>query len=329
MRRPPPPPVHVVTTVGPSFSSPAKFRAAARLGGVIFRVNGAHGTVEEIEELVRRVGRSVAGARILLDLPGRKVRLRGIPRPIPIRRGVPVRLSAGQFSHPRVLRALRRGQEVVANDGRLRMVVRSVASGSVLLRPEDDGSLVVNKGIHVGDAVAALPLLTPRDEALLDRLAGPPVRYVGLSFVCSSHDVATARRRLGPAARRIEIVPKIETAPALAHLDEILSISETVMLDRGDLSSEIGLLNLPEAQEKVLARTVAFRRRLIVATQLLRTMESAPIPLIAELTEIHRLLERGVFALQLSEETAVGKHPLKCIRLVMEMARRIAPAGRA
>lgn len=321
------PPVTVVVTMGPSVSRACVLKAASALGHIIFRVNGAWGSIEEIGRKFASVRKHLPDVETLLDLPGRKIRFSNLRRPLRVSAGRAVALAANQFTYPDLCGMMRAGDRVITNDGVLHLEVVKAGRRRLVLMPESDGTLYSGKGVHVGDCLERLPLFSGRDELLLTMVPRWSPSHVALSFIASGADVDLARTELSRIGKQVELVPKIETAEAVRNLKEILARVTTVLVDRGDLASEIGLENLPAAQDTILRACQRSSVNVIVATQLLKSMQRQRIPLIAELTELYRLLDTGVYGLQLSEETAVGRHPIECIRLIMDMSRRLTRAG--
>lgn len=318
------PPVLIVATIGPALTPPGRMEKLERAAGIIWRLNAAHGSAESLENTMAGLKKRLPQAQILLDLPGRKIRLTRLDRPLNLQAGQKFSLPSQCFNFPQITRRMSRGEILIANDGTLRLKVLAAGRERLNLEALTDGRLIANRGVHASSVIEKMPVFSERDRELVKRMRGWPVNFAGLSFVTSADDIKEAQRLLGSG---ITVLPKIETPQALSRLLEIFQLAETFILDRGDLASQIGLENLPDAQDQILIAARRNQKKIIVATQLLKSMENQPIPVIAELTEINRLLKAGVYGLQLSEETAIGRYPLECVELIAGMSRRIAHAA--
>ena len=146
------------------------------------------------------------------------------------------------------------------------------------------------------------------------------VTYLSLSYVRNLADIEQAYALLKEKKNsQVRIIAKVETASAMENLDEILQAVPSVNVDRGDLSTDIGVIEVSDAQDKVVKAALAANRRVFLATQFLKNMEIHNIPLISEVTALHDAIKNGISGIQLSEETAVGKYPIECVKLVFDV----------
>lgn len=293
-------------------------QALVSRGVTIFRVNGAHVRPHELARYANRVRDAVGRrARLLVDLPGNKIRTAGLAQPIRVERGQRLQLYADQFNYPQFLALLQPGDELLAADSLLHFEVLTAGADSIVVRSASDGFLPDNKGVHLARAHPDLPFLFERDVALLAAAVEHDFDLVGLSFVRRPDDVEMVRRLLG--GREPGLVVKIETRQALEHLDEILERAEMFLIDRGDLSCDVGVEQVAFHQRRVVRAARARGRRIFLATQFLQSMVSHNIPLIAEACGVAEAIEMGVDGIQLADETAIGQYPLEAVDAVVRI----------
>lgn len=319
----------LVCTIGPASRDAQTVRAMVRSGMTVARVNGAHGSLQDVQKMLQTLKQHLEGTdvKILLDMPGNKIRLT-IARAVTLEAGESYRLAASDLTIPAVIRHLKRGDLLTTNDGLLTLEVTEVASpDAFVVRSVQQGILHPGKGLHVRGIHAALPFDSTRDEELMDLAHRMGVHWVGVSFVRSPEHVHRIQAVL--ADSHLLPVVKIETAEALEHLDEILRWADVVMLDRGDLSTEVPPEQVPICQKEVIAKVRSARKKIIVATQFLYSMTTSNRPLISEISDIANAVWDGADWLMLSEETAVGRYPLaavetlsRCIDHAAEYRRR-------
>lgn len=314
----------VIVTLGPAILNKDNLKRIDAAGNCIFRINGAHTEVQDIKKIADTVRSILPKARLLVDLPGNKVRTAHLSDPIRLRKGELFDLHPFQLNFPDFHRFLKKGDIILANDSIYRFRVESVSGAAIKLFSYCDGELLSNKGLHLPGAYRHLPFLLTKDRGLLTEISSCGIDYTALSYVRSAKDIKEAQafiRKQGGEATRI--IVKIETAEAVKNLADILKSADTILLDRGDLSADIGMLHLPSAQERILSAARKKGIRVYLATQFLKGMLHSPIPLIAETLDLYNTIRRGIDGVQLSEETAVGEYPCECIEMIFDMFRQV------
>jgi pyruvate kinase len=296
-------------------------------GVTIMRLNGAHVLQDQIPKAVALI-RECCGrdARVLLDLPGNKIRTSGLLESVSVKNGERFELEAKNFNVESFVRHLKEGDVVVSSDGQLKMVVETLVSDRVSFVSLCDGELLNNKGIHLERGrLADTPFLFERDRALLAAGVAVGIDYVGFSFVRTAENAREACRLLEGTG--VAPILKIETREATEPdaLDAILATTDRFLIDRGDLASEVGVLQFPSVFNRTLEKAVAGGRQVFVATQLFASMCDHNLPYLSEVIEFHRLAHSGIVGIQLSEEIAVGKHPVEVLRLIAALTEE-APA---
>lgn len=308
----------IILTTGPSFLHGGIIKKMHKKR-YIYRINGSHGTLKDLEYTIEEVRKQVKNAEILIDLPGNKIRTANLLDNIQLVQGKPFFLKYEQTNFPDVYRYLKKGDAVYAADGAFTFEISEIKDGYIKLMSHSDGELSNNKGIHVRGLNAKLPFLFEKDVEIIKLINKYKIRYVGLSFVRNVSDVEEARSKIKSA----EIICKIETRQAVDNLGKILNKVENVLIDRGDLSADVGLANIAYFQRFIIERALLKNKRVFLATQFLKSMETQPIPSIAEVIDLTHTLKNGVHGIQLSEEMAIGKYPQRCLDLIHEIEKSI------
>ena len=310
----------IIATLGPASSSEAAIRDLFVAGADVFRLNFSHGILEEhrarleiIRRLEKQTGRPVAA---LLDLQGPKLRIgRFKPGSARLREGSTFRLDLDEapgderrapLPHREVFAALRPGVELLLDDGRIRLVVKTSGANFAETLVKVGGSLSSNKGVNVPDVVLPLSPFTDKDERDLRAGLELGIDWVAPSFIQRPQDVLELRRRLDG---RAAIMVKLEKPAAVERLEEIVDLADAVMVARGDLGVELPPERVPSVQKSIVRECRAAGRPVVVATQMLESMIEAPVPTRAEASDVASAVYDGVDAVMLSGETAVGKIP--------------------
>ena len=324
----------IVATLGPASSAPPMVLELARGGVDVFRLNfshGAHQTHADALAAVRaaetEIGRPLAA---LADLQGPKFRLGDFREgSIAIAAGQRLRLDLDptpgdarrvELPHPEVFKILATGVSVVLDDGKTRLKVVSAGDGYADCEVMSGDRLSNHKGLAVPGVTIPVPALTDKDRADLEFALRIGVDWVALSFVQHAADMADLRRLVNG---RAAILAKIEKPAGLRNLEEILDVSDGVMVARGDLGVELAPQEVPVAQKTIVR---AARRRgvpVIIATQMLESMTSNPSPTRAEASDVAGGVYEGADALMLSAESAVGAWPRETVAMMDAIIRRV------
>lgn len=324
----------IVATVGPASRSATELKALVQAGVDVFRINGAYENVESHAKtiaLMRKVAhqqkRHVA---ILLDLPGPKFRLGKLTQTtMKLKAGQEVTLACGASVQrgdripipvSNLQRSLKPGNTVFINDGIVELKVLKVTGREVHCRVKAGGEIRSGKGLNLPRVPLKVPSLTTRDRKLAKLAVREGLDYVGLSFVRSAGNVKALRRILRSNSRHIGIVAKIEKPEALDELDEIIKVSDAVMVARGDLGIEMPFDQIPLIQRHILRKCLAAGKPTITATQMLESMVKSSRPTRAEATDVAQAVWEGTDAVMLSEETSVGINPAKAVRAMAHIA---------
>ncbi len=324
----------IVATLGPASDSPSTIRELILAGVDVFRLNASYGTHEEHAARVRNIRTLASGlgshTGILLDLQGPKIRLgkfqggeamlqRGARFTITVEAVVGNKEGAST-TYKNLVRAVQQGARVLLADGAVELRVLSTSQTSVNCEVVSGGVIGDNRGINLPGVRVSAPSLTEKDIGDLEFGIDQGVDFVALSFVRTASDVQHLRQHLGRLGCRLPVVSKIEKPEAWTHLDEILQVSDGVMVARGDLGVETALEKVPTMQKTIIDKA---RRRgcfVITATQMLESMVEHPAPTRAEVSDVANAIYDGTDALMLSAETARGKYPAESVRMMNSIA---------
>ena len=317
----------IVCTIGPSSSSPQVLRAMIQAGMDVGRLNFSHGDAEahrqaaaNVREAAEAVGRPVA---LLGDLQGPKIRTGAVEGTFQrLVRGRSVALVAHhtetpddiEVSHVELVQALRVGDHVLLDDGRIELAVRSVDDGRAEASIVRGGLLGERKGISVPGRALPLPALTEKDVHDLKLAVELEVDYVALSFVRRPEDVLMCQQHITGHNRNIPVIAKLEKLEAIRNLDRILEVADAVMVARGDLGVELKLGELPAVQKDVIDRANRAGVPVITATEMLESMVTSNRPTRAEASDVANAIWDGTDAVMLSQETSIGAHPVEAVR---------------
>ncbi len=324
----------IVATLGPASSTPEVLSRLFLAGADVFRLNFSHGTHEDhfsriqmIRALEEYHGRPIG---ILADVQGPKLRVGKFQAGrVVLQTGQPFRLDLSsvpgdrdrvQLPHPEIIEAAGIGTSLLLDDGKLRLRVEHVRGDHLMCSVVTGGALSDRKGVNVPDVALGIPALTKKDRVDLDFALQHGIDYVGLSFVQRAEDVAEAKEI---AAGRAWIMTKMEKPQALDNLDEILALSDAVMVARGDLGVELPPEEVPLAQKRIVRAARERGLPVVVATQMLESMISAPAPTRAEASDVATAVFDGADAVMLSAETAAGQYPYEAVNIMDRIVERV------
>ena len=326
----------VVCTLGPASSSPAVVRQLVDRGMSMARINMSHGSRESHRTAIERV-RAAADAAghpvpILVDLAGPKIRVGELDAPVDLQTGERVILVAGEnagdgeipTTHEHLAEDLAAGDPIMLDDGLLELRTVEAADGRVTAEVVKGGRLKSRKGINIPHADVQAPSLTEKDLSDLDFALEMGVEYISLSFVRRPSDVADLKERVDGRAL---VVAKIEKAQALAAIEDILQVTDAVMVARGDLGVELPYERVPMAQKRIIQLSNYYARPVITATQMLESMISSPRPTRAEASDVANAILDGTDAVMLSGETAVGEFPVDALGAMVRIASELEASG--
>jgi len=309
-----------------------------RAGMDVARLNFSHAArsdhAQTIALLRKASGRQQKPIAVLADLQGPKIRtgkLRG-GQPVELRAGRPFVIATGDFpgdatrvgtTFKQLPHVVRRGDRILLSDGLIELRVERARGTEVTCEVLNGGLLGEHKGINLPGVPLRVPALTPKDHEDLAFALRHGANYIAVSFVRRPQDVLEARAAIRRYKKETPIIAKLEKPEAVENLDEILRVSDGVMVARGDLGVEMSPERVPVVQKQIIARARELRRPVITATQMLESMTENPRPTRAEASDVANAIFDGSDALMLSAETAIGRYPVESVKM---MARIIEEA---
>ncbi len=326
--------VKVVATLGPASDSYAQIRRLHEVGADVFRLNMSHGSHAEIaakHKIIRQVEADLESTIcILADLQGPKLRV-GVfaSGREELVAGARFRLDLDPaegderrvcLPHPEIFAALREGATLLVNDGKIRLRVLSCGGDFAECEVITGGVISDRKGVNVPDVELPLAALSQKDRADLEFACALGVDWLALSFVQRPGDVEEARAL---AQGRAALLSKIEKPSAVDRFDEILAVSDGIMVARGDLGVELPIQAVPPIQKRLVRRCRAAAKPVIVATQMLESMIESPMPTRAEVSDVATAIYEGTDAVMLSAESAAGRYPVEAVQTMDRVATEV------
>lgn len=324
----------IVATLGPATDDKATIRALCEAGADVFRLNFSHGSHADhqrrfqiIREIEADMGKPIG---VLLDLQGPKLRvasfadgavelMAGQNFRLDLQASEPGHQSRVGMPHPEIFAALKDGSELLLDDGKLRLKVLHCGPDYVDTQVLVGGRLSNRKGVNVPSVILPISALTEKDRIDLQYGLSLGVDWVALSFVQRPEDIAELRQLLKGQAG---IVAKLEKPAAIDALEEIVALTDAVMVARGDLGVEMPAEQVPSIQRQIIRACRKSGRPVIVATQMLESMISSPVPTRAEASDVATAIYEGADAVMLSAESASGQYPLQAVQMMEKIIRQ-------
>ncbi len=323
--------VKIVATLGPASAAPEMVERLVLAGVDVFRINMSHSTHETARtyaETIRAVSEKHRHAvGVLCDLQGPKFRLGEFHGGrVFVNDGAtfvfdldtaPGSASRVYLPHPQIFDAVTQGDMLLLDDGKIRMRVKEAGNGRIEAEVVTGGALASRKGISLPDTLLPVSALTEKDHADLDCALEIGADWIALSFVQRAQDVLEAKKIIGD---RAAIIVKIEKPSAIDDLDAIVVAGDAFMVARGDLGVEMPVERVPGLQKQITRKARAAGKPVVVATQMLESMISSPMPTRAEVSDVAAAVFDGADAVMLSAELAVGQYPVEAIQMMDRVA---------
>jgi len=324
----------IVATMGPATADVKTLEAMYNEGLDICRINFSHGdyeavlnTVNNIRELNKKLNRHVG---ILADLQGPKLRI-GVIKDnlVQLENGKEIRITTKEkegdaeeiyITYPQFPQDVKAGELVLIDDGKIHLrVIETNGKDRVRCTILSGGPLSSKKGVNLPNTKISLPCLTPKDLRDLDFALEHDFDWIGLSFVRSVTDIVELKEIIKNKGKRARVIAKIEKPEAINEIDNIIDVTDGIMVARGDLGVELPMERVPLIQKMLVQKCIEMSKPVIIATQMMESMITSYTPTRAEVNDVANAVMDGADAVMLSAETSVGKYPVK----VIEMMRRI------
>jgi pyruvate kinase len=327
--------VKILATLGPASSEENQIEDLFKAGADVFRINMSHASHDLMRTLIKRIrnveeklGRPIG---ILVDLQGPKLRVGTFRNSKEtLENGATFTFdtksdegnkSRVNLPHPEIFEAVREGHALLIDDGKIRLrCTETDGKTEIVTKVEVGGAISNKKGVSLPDSTLPLGALTDKDRTDLEAALEADADWIALSFIQRPEDVAEVRKiARGQAA----IISKIEKPQAVERIDEILEISDAIMVARGDLGVEMPLESVPGIQKRLTRAARKAGKPVVVATQMLESMISAPVPTRAEVSDVATAVFEGADAIMLSAESAAGDHPVEAVQTMDKIAQQV------
>lgn len=324
----------IIATLGPGRSSEEDIAELIEAGADVFRLNFSHGVHDDhrrrydiIRGLEAKVGRPIG---ILMDLQGPKLRVGKFENgSIQLKKGQPFRLvleevqgneTVATLPHPEIFAALRPEMDLLLDDGKIRLRVDKAGKDFAETEVVTGGKLSNNKGVNVPSAILELSAMTAKDRIDLEVGLDMGVDWIALSFVQRPSDLEEIKKIVNG---RAGVMAKLEKPSAIEHLHGIVELADAIMVARGDLGVELPPEDVPVQQKRIINACRIAGKPVVVATQMLESMITAPTPTRAEASDVATAIYDGSDAVMLSAETAVGEYPVESITIMDRIINRV------
>ncbi|HWV53270.1 pyruvate kinase [Pseudorhodoplanes sp.] len=324
----------IVATLGPASSDRVMIRRLFEAGADVFRINMSHTSHERMRELVAMIrsvekesGRPIG---ILVDLQGPKLRLGTFDGgSVVVKKGdsfvldsdvAPGDAARVYLPHPEILQAAQPGQTLLLDDGKVRLRCTASEPGRLSTQVEVGGKLSDRKGVSLPETTLPFSALAPKDRSDLEAALDAGIDWLALSFIQRPEDIAEAKKI---TRGRAMVMAKIEKPQAVTRLDEIMEASDALMVARGDLGVELPLEKVPGIQKQITRAARRAGKPVIVATQMLESMITSPVPTRAEVSDVSVAVFEGADAIMLSAESAAGQYPVEAVATMNRIAEEV------
>lgn len=324
----------IIATVGPATSSDQMLKKLSELGLNIVRLNFSHGDFPEHQEKVDAINRvrktSTKRIAILQDLSGPKIRTGELSaQTVTLKPGKTLTLTIDTIvgdeermtvSYKKLPQDIKVGNRILLNDGKIELLVTKKNATDITTKIIHGGEMRSRRGVNLPDTKLSIPALTAKDRKDVTFGIKNKVDFIALSFVQGPDDILDLKKILKKAKSHALVIAKIETTEAIKNIDEIIEVSDAIMVARGDLAVEVGPQKVPKLQKQIISKCNRAGKPVIVATQMLESMTRNPVPTRAEVSDVSNAIFDGADAVMLSEETAVGAYPEKVVAMMKEIA---------
>lgn len=323
----------ILATVGPSSDKIEILEGLIKAGVNVFRLNFSHGTHEYHSQTLANIRQASLNVGIkvgvLQDICGPKVRVGKLNEDFSLKTGDSLTFVKGIIegektgensyklciNQPQILDMLKVDEYIYLYDGNIRARVVSIGD-EIVTQVENDGKLSSNKGVNFPNTIINIEVITPKDEKDLLWGVQNGVDFVAISFVQNANDIKKAKKILDAHKSRAQVFAKIEKFDAVENIDEILEVSDGLMVARGDLGIEVPYYKVPSIQKKIIRKANAASKPVITATQMLLSMAQNEMATRAEISDVANAVLDGTDAVMLSEESAIGKNPIHVVEVM-------------
>lgn len=323
----------IICTIGPSSSNLSTLKQMEKAGMNMARINMSHGDYNFYKKIVSYVNK-LNNVKVMTDTKGPEIRVGVLPKPLTIEEGSIVTIKTKCFAKPKqantfyvydstkkynMAKDLKKGNKILVDDGKLHLVTTSVDvnKGVIKAKALNTHTIVTNKRINLPDSSYSMPFLSLQDKQSIINSIKLKADYIALSFVNTAKDVNDVRKILkANHSSKIKLIAKIETQQALDNIKSIIKAADGIMIARGDLALETPYYEIPSHEIKIIMLCQKAGKPVIVATQMLDSLEKNIQPTRAEVTDVFMAVALGADATMLSGETASGLYPVNAVKVM-------------
>ena len=324
----------IIATIGPATSSKVMLKKIIGKGVNVCRLNFSHLTHDDAKEIIsniKEINQELhVHTAILADLQGPKIRVGEFKNPINLVKGNEVIFSTKDkkdciyINYQNFAKDVNAKDKVLLDDGKLALkVVSTNKKDTVVLKVVFGGLLHSRKGVNLPNTPISLPCLTKKDKEDLEFVLSEKIEWIGLSFVRKADDVRILKEIIAKRNLHHKVIAKIEKPEAIKNIDEIIDVTDAIMVARGDLGVEVPPQKVPVYQKMIVNKCIIHARPVVIATQMLESMLESPSATRAEVNDVANSVIDGADAVMLSGETSVGKHPLNAVDTMREIIRDV------
>lgn len=324
----------IIATIGPATSSKEMLKKIISKGVNVCRLNFSHLTHDDAKEIIsniKEINQELhVHTAILADLQGPKIRVGEFKNPINLVKGNEVIFSTKDkkdciyINYQNFAKDVNAKDKVLLDDGKLALkVVSTNKKDTVVLKVVFGGLLQSRKGVNLPNTPISLPCLTKKDKEDLEFVLSEKIEWIGLSFVRKADDVRILKEIIAKRNLHHKVIAKIEKPEAIKNIDEIIDVTDAIMVARGDLGVEVPPQKVPVYQKMIVNKCIIHARPVVIATQMLESMLESPSATRAEVNDVANSVIDGADSVMLSGETSVGKHPLNAVDTMREIIRDV------
>ena len=324
----------IIATIGPATSSKEMLKKIISKGVNVCRLNFSHLTHDDAKEIIsniKEINQELhVHTAILADLQGPKIRVGEFKNPINLVKGNEVIFSTKDkkdciyINYQNFAKDVNAKDKVLLDDGKLALkVVSTNKKDTVVLKVVFGGLLLSRKGVNLPNTPISLPCLTKKDKEDLEFVLSEKIEWIGLSFVRKADDVRILKEIIAKRNLHHKVIAKIEKPEAIKNIDEIIDVTDAIMVARGDLGVEVPPQKVPVYQKMIVNKCIVHARPVVIATQMLESMLESPSATRAEVNDVANSVIDGADAVMLSGETSVGKHPLNAVDTMRKIIRDV------
>lgn len=323
----------IVATLGPASNSSEMITELIKTGVSMFRLNTSHGTIEEHQETIAKIRKAAKALNksipVMVDLQGPKIRVGNIKEPVNIKEGQQIILKHSAKEEKGIIPVDYKGiaedvspkDTILLDDGKVGLEVIKVKDKCVYAKVVYGTVIKPRKGINLPGSTKSLEVITERDKKFIEFAVNHNADYIALSFIRTPEDILKAKKLLKKLGDEyMPVIAKIEKPQAVENLEEIVRVTDGIMVARGDLGIEMSPQDVPIVQKRIISLAKQHKKVCIVATQMLESMIEEPIPTRAEASDVANAIIDGTDAVMLSAETAAGKHPIEAVKIMQLIA---------